>query len=258
MKKAMLILIALMVSLILGLPAFADGSDTGTTTVKETVKDETNITNDVSIEVNQNANLEHAAEASIMGAAGNTGNVVSEDRMVMSEASIDSDSFSGVIGIISVNQAPGTMNNQGNSVSVPLVKDAAGTLLHSVSAINQSSSLNEVNANGSFRSNIITDNAFNSASGIIGVNQAAGNLNNQNNIVSVSIGGTPTVSLSAADLRAVSGNNKTFETRVIKKDLITGSAFTGVSGIISINQSSGNMNNQVNVVTISVHTFPLK
>jgi hypothetical protein len=30
-------------------------------------------------------------------------------------------------------------------------------------------------------------------------------------------------------------------------------AFEGVSGIISINQSSGNMNNQVNIITISVN-----
>ena len=251
MKKAMLILIGLLLSLMLSLPAFADGETDGSDTITTNVE----ITKDIEIGVSQIASVAQSAETSSTGSVDNSGNEIAEIN-VDSSATIQSSSFNGVDGVISINQAPGSMNNQGNSVSISFAKDGADTLLRSASSFNQSSSENTLTAEGSTMSNNIKANAFNSLSGVIGINQSAGNLNSQNNIACISTGGNPVVSLSPADLGMISGHNTVFETGVSKIDTISSFAFEGVSGVISINQSSGNMNNQVNVVTISVHTFP--
>ncbi|MBW2569018.1 MAG: hypothetical protein JRD93_06380 [Deltaproteobacteria bacterium] len=260
MKKAMLILIGLLLSLMLRLPAFADGetdgSDTITAIVKETVKEEeTTITKNIEIGVNQNTFVEQSAETSNTGSVDNSGNEIAEIN-VDSSAIIQNSSFNGVDGIISINQAPGSMNNQGNSVSISFAKDGADTLLRSASSFDQSSLGNTLTAEDSIHSNTIKANAFNSLSGVIGINQSAGNLNSQNNIACISTGGNPVVSLSPAELGMISGHNTVFEAGVSNIDTISSFAFEGVSGIISINQSSGSLNNQINVVTISVHTFP--
>jgi len=233
----------------LSFSVFADGHDS------ETVTTNVKITKDIEISVNQNTSVGQSAESSSTGSVYNKGNKI-EEINVSSSATIWGSSFNGVAGIISINQAPGSMNNQGNSVSISFAKDGADSLLRSASSFNQSSSENTLNAEGFTRSNTIQDNAFNGLSGVIGVNQSAGNMNSQNNITCISTGGNPVVSLSHADLGMISGQNTVFEAGVSKIDTISSFAFEGVSGIVSINQSSGNMNNQVNMINISVYTFP--
>lgn len=253
MKKATLIFfIVLLLSQMLSFSVFADGlgSETVTTNVE--------ITKDIEIGVSQIASVGQSAETSNTGSVDNKGNEITEID-VDSSATIWGSSFNGVDGIISINQAPGSMNNQGNSVSISFAADGADSLLRSASSFNQSSSGNTLNAEGAegfTRSNTIKANAFNGLSGVIGVNQSAGNLNSQNNITCISTGGNPVVSLSPADLGMISGQNTVFEAGVSKIDTINSFAFEGVSGIVSINQSSGSMNNQVNMINISVHTFP--
>ena len=255
MKKTVMILIGLVLSLIVSFSAFADEM-----TNEETVTEETTTTSDIEIGVSQDTTAGQSAETSSTGSVDSSGNEITEIN-VDKTATIGSNSFNGLNGIISVNQAPGSMNNQGNSVSISFVKDGAGTILHSGSSFNQSSSGNMVTAEGSNISNTIKGDVFggkvfSTVSGVIGINQSAGNVNSQNNIACISIGGNPVVSLSPADLGMISGHNTVFETGVNRTDTISSFAFEGVSGVISVNQSSGNMNNQTNVVTISVHQFP--
>lgn len=253
MKKAMLIFIGLLLSLMFCIPVFAEG--TNIYVIKEEkVLEETTITKNIEIGLNQNVSVGQSAETSSTGCVYNKGNEIKEID-VNSSATIWGSSFNGVDGIVSINQAPGSINNQGNSVSISFVKDGPDTLLRSTSSFNQSSSENILTAEGSTRSNTIK-NAFIGLSGIIGINQSAGNMNNQNNITCISTGVNSVISLSTADLGMISVQNKVFETGVSKTDTISTFSFAGVSGIVSINQSSGNMNNQVNMINISVHKFP--
>ena len=86
--------------------------------------------------------------------------------------------------------------------------------------------------------------------GVAGVNQAAGRDNVQANADSVSIGG---LGHTAIDQAA----NAKVGTLFNGAALINGHAFSGFSGIININQASGNGNLQANVVSIGTHVTPL-
>ena len=136
-------------------------------------------------------------------------------------------------------------------MSFSLVTGGEAALLHSEFGGEKSIADNSLDAAGSVRSTTIEANAFEGALGIIGVNQAAGHMNNQNNIVTMSIGDSPIVSLSDSDLGLVSTNNTVVESGVTKIDIISDNAFKGATGIISVNQSSGSMNNQVNIIIVN-------
>jgi len=109
-----------------------------------------------------------------------------------------------------------------------------------------------VNVFGSVNSDTISD-SFGGASGIVGVNQAAGSLNNQNNAVAVAVGTNAVYALGEADLGQYNTANLADVTDQIRTDRISGS-FGNFSGIASINQASGSLNNQANVVDLAVST----
>lgn len=225
----------------------------------------TTITKDLGISVQQNTEVNYSAGSSNTESSSISGNKITEGpgqgAFVRpnddSRALITQDSFIGVSGITGVNQAPGNIVNQGNAVAVSYV-DGVDAFLGSESMGHKSITGNVLNATGAHRSNMIDENAFTGATGIIGVNQSAGHMNNQNNLVSLSIGTSSMASLSDSNLGLVTGNNNITETGVSKTDIIAGSAFNGVRGIVSINQSSGSMNSQVNIISISVNGFFLK
>jgi hypothetical protein len=197
---------------------------------------------------------------------------------VIKSAVIDGGSVSGASGIVNVNQSPGSINNQGNAVAVsysdtpqtikevtdPLMGETeymGGVFLHAESSaelINggtDDGTGNSVTADpGTTRSNSI-DAAATSLTGILGINQSAGNINNQNNAVSISVG-SAVAALSEADLGLCNVGNNSDEDGTVTTDSITLGALAASAGIIGVNQSSGNMNNQANVVAACVLTHP--
>lgn len=270
-KKTLFILFFVLISF---LPSFADNHVTGsvdsTTTI--TATEIITINKDVDINVSLSAEMDRAAETEVISNQDTSGNFLCKNcdltpevisglplpPPLETEARIDGSSFTGETGpqgIISINQAPGNMNNQENTVSISAFfqdeNSVSKTFLHSQAAVEQNSSGNTVDIRYTTTQNIITGDAFKNAIGIIGVNQSAGNMNNQNNSVIISMGGS--VILSDASLGQLSSNNSVTEYATYKYDVISGNAFSGVTGIVSINQSSGNMNNQSNIVVISVN-----
>ena len=107
---------------------------------------------------------------------------------------------------------------------------------------------------GSQRDNLI-DDSLNDACGIIGVNQSTGNINNQNNATSLSVG-DGIAAPSEADLGMVNASNWSIELATLTTDTISNDAISGAAGIIGVNQSSGCMNNQANVVAACVLQHP--
>ncbi len=174
---------------------------------------------------------------------------------------------SGGSGVLSINQASGNMNNQGNAVSAAV--DVGGTddetpepegtgFAESQAAADQRNFDNNVETvNILFRRSVI-QGSINGNSGIVGVNQSAGNLNNQANVVSLAVSLSDTgVALSEADLGQFNTDNQVLESRsegsdvgVDKSATIVGS-INGNQGIVGVNQSSGNMANQANVVSVA-------
>jgi hypothetical protein len=190
-------------------------------------------------------------------------------------AAIDAGALDAAAGIVNVNQSPGSINNQGNGAAISYSATAApiveitdgsegetrfvgGAFLHAESSaelINGGTDAgNSVDAIGSTRTNTI-DGALNGVKGIVGVNQSAGNMNNQNNAVSMSVG-AGIAALSEADLGLCNSGNISSETGTVTTDTLTGAALASAAGVIGINQSSGCMNNQANVVAACVLVHP--
>jgi hypothetical protein len=160
---------------------------------------------------------------------------------------------SGNSGITGVNQASGNMNNQANAVSVAVDGSNnhdsrlffGGSFAESQAASDQKNERNDyVNKFSTSFSNLLVDGN----SGITGVNQASGHMNNQANAVSVAIGVDPAISLSEADLGQVNAWNTVINIAGVS---LASATVSGNSGITGVNQSSGNMNNQSNVVSVA-------
>ena len=157
-------------------------------------------------------------------------------------------------GIIGVNQASGNMNNQANAVSVATANDSGtkSSFADSQAAADQGNNHNKIYSEKTSSTSTLSSVT---TTGITGVNQASGSMNNQANGVSVAVAlampGEGGIALSEADLGQLSSGNAAL--------LIAGSStsnLTGVStsGITGINQASGSMNNQANVVSVTAAT----
>lgn len=93
----------------------------------------------------------------------------------------------------------------------------------------------------------IEDRALAGASGAIGVNMAAGDLNQQANLRGLAIGdGAAMVQISASQTRS----DDVYDVPLAASATIGGAALAGASGIASINQASGSGNAEQNAVAL--------
>jgi hypothetical protein len=97
------------------------------------------------------------------------------------------------------------------------------------------------------------DNSVNTNVGVVGVNQNAGNMNNQTNSLALAVGPDAVYALAEANLGQENAHNIIMELNTNKADTISGSV-NGNIGIVQVNQSVGNMNNQASAFSISVLT----
>lgn len=116
-----------------------------------------------------------------------------------------------------------------------------------------------VNVNPASLSDTI-DDSFSDGTGVVGVNQASGSLNNQNNALAVALGDHVVHALGEADLGQYNTFNQVDVTDQVRTDTISGGSFANFQGVAMVNQSSGSINNQANVVDLAVGTdvtFPI-
>jgi len=169
-------------------------------------------------------------------------------------------------GITQVNQDVGHMVNQANVVSAAVNLQAFFAESHNV--VEQQNNRNDVTQVGTLAQVPPTPDDFalrradirNSVignSGVTQVNQNAGVANNQVNSVSLALslgpageGGTSAVALSETDLGQWNIGNRADESNSVKVGRIIGSVnYNG--GITSVNQTTGNMNNQATVISFA-------
>jgi len=208
---------------------------------------------------------DQAAESETLVNQTNTGNF-EFDFFAFSQSVGDVDGNSGITG---VNLSSGNMNNQANAVSVAVAGSSAstvatigsnddsrlffgGSFAESQAASDQKNTRNKIAAESSGSSSMLSNVT---TSGITGVNQASGSMNNQANGVSVAVAlaapGEGGIALSEADLGQFSSGNTAISFATGSSATITGVTSSGITGV---NQSSGNMNNQANVVSVAVAT----
>jgi len=182
--------------------------------------------------------------------------------LIFKSASI-TDSINGNQGIVGVNQDVGNMANQSNivafatDVSVPV----GNTFANSQADISQDNQSNFVwhvepvftgSGPPTNLSATISD-SINSNTGVVGVNQNAGNMNNQTNSLALAVGPDAVYALAEANLGQENAHNIVMELNTGKAESISGSVNHN-TGIVQVNQSVGNMNNQASAFSISVLT----
>jgi hypothetical protein len=269
MKRLLVVALALLVGAV-AVPAFADVTVTATIdkdkdiTVTETITK----VKDPRVQVLLNLALPGAAEAAAVSNISNTGNTVSQTKA--GGASIDLDAvLTGSVltnkGVVQLNQDVGNMVNQGNLLAV--AGTGSNSWVEGQADVDQVNSNNNVTADGRFnaanpdrRADI--NGSINANQGVVGVNQNAGNMNNQTSAVAAAIGLGGRLALSEAALGQVNSGNVVAETTTLKTDSLAGSVLTN-SGIVTVNQSAGNMNNQGVAISASaltarasIQTFP--
>jgi hypothetical protein len=93
--------------------------------------------------------------------------------------------------------------------------------------------------------------SFNQAEGIISVNQSAGNLDAQANVRLVIIGedlsGSPLITVARSAVSEANGVNGVAEGQTSIQD-----SFNNTAGLVGINQSSGSLNQQINIALLSL------
>ncbi len=179
------------------------------------------------------------------------------------------DSFSRFEGIGQANQAAGFAVNQGNVVAIAATEGTKKSAAMTEVGVEQTNYFNHLDSCINLTASTITD-SFNRFDGIGQVNQSPGSMNNQNNVVAVSAGltgssgnsgNTETYGGGRSYENGVLATNDTFlsQNNVFNCAQVNfaysynsiSSSFNGFTGIGQANQSSGSMNNQANIVSIS-------
>jgi hypothetical protein len=235
----------------------------------------------VRIQVRMDRFLEGAAEAQAIANQRNTNNISREadplratlsglgagiidpgDMLLFKHALIE-DSVNDNSGIVGVNQDVGNMVNQANVVALAVTNsesalthaqaetDQVNTLNFSVHREDTAFDINAPEANPNLTATIT--GSINGNAGVVGVNQNAGNMNNQANLVALAVGLGSEFALSEASLGQVNRSNTVIEVQTVKFGRIEGS-INNNSGIVGVNQSVGNMNNQASAVSVSALT----
>lgn len=184
------------------------------------------------------------------------GNSVVEENVARS--AIFENSGNNNAGIVLFNQEAGNMNNQANVVAIALGEDAPISFADIMAS--QTLSGNSVVSDGPRETRI--SGAFNDTTGIVGINQSAGNLNQQLNVVAIAMGkssGPDVVALADSQLEnvAANGNELTPDNENPRHNFLVDS-FTGFEGIAQVSQSSGDLNRIANTVSFSVEVMTIR
>jgi hypothetical protein len=225
----------------------------------------TNTGNTVSFALGNATFLGSALGSTLGGIATNFFNGLdgaSTAMLIFKSASI-TDSINGNQGIVGVNQDVGNMANQANIVAfaTDVTSPTGSTFANSQADISQDNQNNFVwHVESPFTGSgpptnlsATIDGSINDNIGVVGVNQNAGNMNNQTNSLALAVGPDAVYALAEANLGQENAHNIVMELNTGKADTITGS-INGNTGIVQVNQSVGNMNNQASAFSISVLT----
>ncbi len=221
---------------------------------------------EVFIFVTQTLFAEGAAEADAIANQSNQENEVTGvdgGAFGIQKAADITNSVNGNQGVVGLNQDTSNMVNQANLVSLALTNTGYGTeeasLTNSQAEAEQINTANSVTHFEVLDVDLVPDltasieGSINDNSGVVGVNQNAGNMNNQLNALALAVGLGSKFALSEASLGQFNTSQFVDEIETVKSNLIMASV-NGNSGIVGVNQSTGNMNNQASLVSMAVLT----
>ena len=171
-------------------------------------------------------------------------------------------SFQGYTGVATVSQAAGNLNNQATMASILTGPTQSLASVHAGSPFQVYSNLSRntllLNDGSSYKA-VIDGGSFRNYSGMLAISQTAGNLNNTSNYVGLSVNAGPetgqaldnkhlenVTALSKKNTNVIVGKGETPEVRV------ENGAFTNFTGVASIAQVAGSVNQVMTQVGVSV------
>ncbi len=178
---------------------------------------------------------------------GNNVTLPSYDTSVGFEGSGNSDQ-----GIVDVNQEAGLLNSQANVRAIAVVLNGQQVQILNLDVV-QVSKNNTVTIPGSNHEDHITD-SFTGTSGIVGINQSAGSLNQQANVLVVAIGatlGSNVTAIGDSTLGSESSNNTVTTNGTGTRTDTVSNSFANFNGVAQVSQSAGDLNMITNRIGIS-------
>jgi hypothetical protein len=203
------------------------------------------------------ANTQAVAEAHAIVTQSLVNNVVDEENVTHS--GLIQGSFNENAGLVGVNQSTGSSNNQANVRAFALTL-GLGALQDAQADVVMEMHGNSITTSGGALTASI-DNSFNNTAGVVGVNQVAGSLNEQANVLALSMGksaGQDSIILDDATLALVGtpDQNTANEDPNRPQQATTTDSFNNFTGIAQVNQVAGDLNRVNNVMAISIMTMP--
>jgi len=171
-------------------------------------------------------------------------------------------SFQGFTGISQINQAGGSLNNQANVLGIAGASNGGAVAHLSQNSLSHKSRVenNTLNTSGNDHQASITGNSFAGGAGVLMVNQAAGHMNAQLNVINMTIGPKrPLMGLTDTELGAVKANNHVNQDPSGPNKYSTnleGGKINNFTGLVTTNQVAGNMNQVSTVFNVNVTTLP--
>jgi hypothetical protein len=194
------------------------------------------------------------AGVSIEAVSNITGNYVAETSV--SHASSLMGSFQGFKGVGATNQAAGNLNNQGTYIGFAATgsNNALMTTDVTLATIHENNSL--VTTGKTDYQATIGGKSFQGATGIVAVNQAAGNMNSQLKAITVCMGNAAAV-LNNSQLSQVNSNNTIKVQGPMTANVsLDPDTFQGFKGVASVTQVAGNLNQVATSLRINVNSIP--
>ena len=272
MKKLFSVALAVGLLVALALPALAQstippGQDPDVCDLSFDV-DVTKVKNiEINKEVNKNFNYDLNLEVSIIGlpqwaeveAFKCDHNEDNQVQVFNTYASADNiiNSFNSFAGISQVNQGAGILNNQGNIVAAGLTSNPTGEFptqgLSMVEVAVEKSNINNVLVGVAVATLDSIASSFNLFSGLAQVNQAAGFLNNQDNVLALAknLNGIGLVAENDTFLSMSNSENRPLLSGQCQTNAQIDSSFNSFSGVAQVNQAPGMLNNQCNIISIA-------
>ncbi|AHE50429.1 hypothetical protein AH4AK4_2995 [Aeromonas hydrophila 4AK4] len=169
--------------------------------------------------------------------------VFAQQSQAENRVDLGSQALSNIRGAMGVNMVAGNNNQQGNLAAIAL----SGPAIVQFSQQNQSTT----NLNGN-QSVAILGSALSQSQGLVGINQGAGEANQQLNAFALSlddsgIGVVTDINLSTSVAKTPAGKVPSNTTTSIYLD---DNALTGSKGVIQVNQVTGQGNQAVNMVSL--------
>ncbi|GFZ92450.1 hypothetical protein [Dyella caseinilytica] len=280
-------LIALTVLSVFGASMAYAGDDQGSgTSVKITKK--ISLTSNVNVSgnpyVNGTININAAAVALSQATQNSSDNSVSNNAAVVNDSNISGDVGNNASGNVGVNQAAGDFNAQGNSAAISAAGSSssddasftfgcdwggcggdpgsAGGMADAETFANQTLTHANTSNQGTTNNTNISGDAFDGASGNVGVNQAAGDNNEQLNQLAAATTSNNVYALATSTLDQEWSGNKVsndpydegcfYQQNTSNNANLSGDVLSGASGNIGLNQASGTGNLQSNSLSMAV------